>query len=142
MKSWRKQLGILMMAIALLLFCCCPIVWIYGQLFYLTFMPSEKIALAPGRNALFMTLMKGDYVLKVHGEVVGGCDKGLSVNGHIQNSTSVIAVSNILCHTSTNESFFYRFKCKSYVERVAIVLDLDCSTNSVDHAFAVVFPCK
>ena len=106
MKSWRKQLGLLMMAIALLLFCCCPIVWIYGQLFYLTFMPSEKIALAPGRNALFMTLMKGDYILKVHGEVVGGCDKGLSVNGHIQNSTSIIAVSNILCHTSTNESFF------------------------------------
>ena len=32
--------------------------------------------------------------------------------------------------------------CGCYVERVAIVLDLDCSTNSVDHAFAVLFPCK
>ena len=141
MKLWRKHLGMLTMAIAVLLFCCCPIVYIYGQLFYLTFMPSEKLALSPGRNALFLTLMKGDYVLKVASKIEVDCDKWVFVKGHIQNSTSTIAVSNTLCKTSTNESF-YRFKCASYVERVAIVLDLDCPTNSVDNAFAEVFPCK
>ena len=138
----KRALAIVVSIIAGLLVFLWPVVWAYGSLLYLTLMPIERVELVPGRNALFLTLMKGRYCLRVSGDKCGTCVNSVSVNGYIRTSTSTNVVNNGECFTSGDASYCLGFECNGNVERVEIMLDVDWPTNRVDEVSAVVFPCK
>ena len=127
----KKFSILILMMIAFLLICLWPIVSSFGQLFYFTFMPRASVELAPGRNALFLTLMKGKYVLKIVGENSKKKPNGFSVKGQIRTSTSTNEVNN------GNQ---YLFECNRNLERADILLDLQA--NCAEKIHAVVFPVK
>ena len=138
----KKTLVVLLAMIAGLLLCLAPIAWAYGNLLYLTAMPIETVALVPGRNALFLTLMKGRYCLRVEGAKCEDGDSSISVKGCIKTSTFTNAVDNGGHSTSADALCCFTFDCTRNVERVDVVLDVDWPTNGVDEVSAVVFPCK
>lgn len=138
----KRSLGIVFAVIAGLLVFLWPVVWAYGSLLYMTVMPIERVELVSGRNALFLTLMKGRYCLRVSGVKCGKSVNSVSVNGHVKTSTSTNAVNKGECFTSSDASYCLRFECNGNVERVEVILDVDWPTNSVDEVSVVVFPCK
>ena len=128
-----KSLSVLMlmMMIAVLVLCLWPIACSFGQLFYFTSMPRASVELVPGRNALFLTLVKGKYALKFVGENGKENPDGFSVKGQIRTSSTTNEV---------NAGKQYWFKCRENVERVDILLDLQ--TNGAEEIHALVFPVK
>lgn len=146
-----RQLRIVMgLALGLAILSFFHVIWACGSLVYLKIMPTDRVMLASGRNALFFTLLKGGYGLKIVDDAEEIKEGEVSVNGFIQTSSSTNIVdsharvigSHINSTTKVRERYLSYFECKGNVERVKVVLDAAWETNRVHGVWAVIFPCK
>lgn len=120
-----------------------PFVWLSCQLTYLSSMSADETVLESGHNAIFLTLAKGRYIMKVTVSDKSADGSNFSINGRIMTNSSTNDLS-MQSFRSEGGGVYWgpTIQCEEFGEHVSIVLDVVNESRETNKISAVVFPIK